>query len=60
VEFADVTVVRAANGILMCRVGDRIVAVPSRRMLPTTTIARLGDRGKLVLSREMALNLGLV
>jgi len=29
-------------------------------MLPVTTIARRGDRGRLVLSREVALNLGLV
>ena len=60
VEFDDVEVIRDANLILMCRVGTKVVAVPPLRMLPGTTIARTGDRGRLVLSRELALNLGLV
>jgi len=60
VEFDDVEVIRDANLILMCRVGTKVVAVPPLWMLPGTTIARTGDRGRLVLSRELALNLGLV
>ena len=47
VEFDDVEVIRDANLILMCRVGTKVVAVPPLRMLPGTTIARMGDRGRL-------------
>jgi len=60
VEFDDVEVIRDTSLILMCRVGMKLIAVPPLRMLPGTTIARTGDRGRLVLSRELALNLGLV
>jgi hypothetical protein len=59
VELDNVEVVRDTKLVLMCRVGRRIVGVSSHRMLPGTTIARQGDRGRLVLSRERALNLGL-
>ena len=59
VTFDDVEV--ASDGVILsCRVGKRVVWVPPRRMLPGTTIARTGDRGRLVLSREVALNLGLI
>jgi hypothetical protein len=60
VEFDDVEVVRHAALILMCRVGDKVVAVPPLRMLPGTTISRTGDHGRLILPREVALNLGLI
>jgi len=38
VEFDDVVVVRRADLVVMCRVGTRVVAVPTRCMLPGTTI----------------------
>ena len=60
VAFDDVEVVRHAALILMCRVGEKIVAVPPLRMLPGTTISQTGDHGRLVLPRELALNLGLI
>ena len=60
VEFRDVEVVRDTSLILICRVGTKTVGVPPRRMLPGTEIARPGDRGRLVLPREVALNLGLL
>ncbi len=59
VTFDDVQVL-SDGVILSCRVGRKFVWVPPRRMLPGTSIARAGDRGRLVLSREAALNLGLV
>jgi hypothetical protein len=59
VEFADVEVVRRADLVLMCRLGTRVVPVPTRLMLPGTTISQTADRGRLVLPREVALNLGL-
>ncbi len=59
VTFDDVEV--ASDGVILsCRVGKKVVWVPPQRMLPGTTIARRGDRGRLVLSREVALNLGLL
>ncbi len=59
VKFDDVEVLRDGV-ILSCRVGRKVVWIPPRRMLPGTTIARKGDRGWLVLPREMALNLDLI
>jgi hypothetical protein len=59
VTFDNVDVV-SDGAILSCRVGKNVVWVPPRRMLPGTTIARAGDRGRLVLSRQTALNLGLI
>ena len=60
VTFDDVEVL-SDGVILSCRVGTKgIVWVPPRRMQPGTTIARTGDRGRLVLSRDVALNLGLI
>ena len=57
--FDDVEV--ASDGVILsCRVGKKVVWVALRRMLPGTTIARTGDRGRLVLRREVALNLGLI
>ncbi len=59
VTFDDVEVA-SAGVMLSCRVGKKVVWVTPRRMLPGTTIAHTGDRGRLVLSRELALNLGLI
>jgi len=60
VTFEDVVVIRRTERVVMCRVGMRVVAVPPRRMLPGTTISETGALGRLVLPREVALNLGLV
>ena len=60
VEFENVHVLGLSALVMMCRIGEQIVAVPSLQILPGTTISRRGDRGRLVLSRRMAINLGLV
>lgn len=61
VEFTDVEVVNADALIVMCRVGTKVVGVPPRRMRTGTTIlAETGAKGSLVISREMAMNLGLL
>jgi hypothetical protein len=60
VTFEDVLVIRRTDLVVICRVGARVVAVPPIRMLPGTTIQESGALGRLVLPREVALNLRLV
>jgi hypothetical protein len=60
VEFTDVEVIRSTPDILVCRVENRVFGIPTRRMLPGTEIAQTGDRGRLVLSKELALNLEMI
>jgi len=60
VTFDNVEGVRRGDLVVMCRVGARVVGVPTRCMLPGTTISGTADRGRLVLPREVALNIGLV
>jgi hypothetical protein len=59
VEFPNVEVLDASGLVLRCRIGDKIVGVPPLRLLPGTTIGQTGDRGMLVLEREVARDLGL-
>ncbi len=59
-EFADVEVISNTGLLLICRIGNRRVALPPQCMLPGTEISRRGDRGRLVLTRAQAVNLGLV
>ncbi len=59
VEFTDVEVVAATYFTLRCFVEGKFVGVPSLRMLPGTDIARRGDRGRLILPRDVAAKLGL-
>lgn len=60
-EFADVEVLKADELIVLCRIGQKVVGVPTRRLLPGTTLtAEAGATGRLVISHEMALNLGLI
>ena len=57
-QFEDVQVLAATNFILMCRIGKKFVGVPCLRALPGTEIARRGDRGRLVLPRDVAEKIG--
>jgi hypothetical protein len=59
-EFEDVHVLATGDLVMMCQIGDQIVKVPSLRILPGTTIAGQGDHGRLVLTRNLAIRLGLV
>ena len=59
VEIADVEVLNDTDLVLYCRVSDEVVAVPSSQMLPGTQIKHRGDRGRLVLPRGVAVDLGL-
>ena len=58
-EFANVHVISGNRFTLMCRVGARVVSVRVRSLLPGTEIKETGDRGRLVLTREAAVSLGL-
>jgi hypothetical protein len=59
VEIADVEALDGGGLVMHCRVGNRVVWVPSLGMLPGTEIKRQGDRGWLVLPHDLAVNLGL-
>ena len=59
VEFRDVEALSYRRLSLVCRVGSTLVSVPPRRILPGSQVRRRGDRGKLVLPKEVAVDLGL-
>lgn len=59
-EFDGVEVIEHTGLVLRCRVGEKVVGVPPALTLSGTTIANTGDYGRLVLSRGLALNLGLL
>jgi hypothetical protein len=59
VEFEDVEVLEAGGLVMRCRVGGKIVLVPPLRLLPGTQIRQTGDRGRLILPHDVAVDLGL-
>ena len=59
VEFPDVEALSYRRLSLVCRVGTTLVSIPPRRTLPGSQVRRCGDRGKLVLPKEVAIDLGL-
>lgn len=59
VEIEDVEVLDGGGLVMHCRIGNRVVWVPSLGMLPGTEIKRRGDRGRLVLPHDPAADLGL-
>ena len=61
VEFMDVEILKADELILLCRIDRKVVGIPTKRLLPGTTIGlHAGSSGRIVISRELALNLGLL
>jgi hypothetical protein len=60
VEFLNVEVLADNPLVLLCRVNGSLVSIALGRLLPGTTVRQCGDRGTLVLTRELATLLGLV
>jgi hypothetical protein len=59
IAFADVEVLADNQLVVLCLVNGRIVTIPLGRMLPGTTVRRYGERGTLVLTRQLATMLRL-
>jgi hypothetical protein len=57
--FDNVEVISATDLVVMCQVGARVVGVAPLHMLPGSDVSRAGDRGRLVLARATAVDLGL-
>ena len=54
-------VVAISEGLaLICEVGGRRVSVPCSQIDPASDVQRPGDRGRLVIPRWLATNLGLL
>ena len=60
ITFEDVRVFDATPLSLRCQVNGKMVRVGRAQMLEGTTIANAGDRGRLVVRRVTARDLGLV
>jgi hypothetical protein len=59
VTFDNVEVISATDLVVVCDVGGRVVGVAPPQMLAGSLVSRAGDRGRLVLSRATAVELGL-
>ena len=59
VELADVDVFASNDIVMLCRINGKVVAVTQRTALPGTEVSRTGDRGLLVLARDVAVGLAL-
>ncbi len=62
VAFEDVEVVKRSDRALLCRVERKEVWVPQSHIALTddAMIRRAGDCGRLVIPRQLAVDLGLV
>jgi len=60
IEFSAAEVLNEqADGMLLCLVGSTRVAISRRLVEAHSTLQRPGDRGRLVLPKVIALQLGL-
>ncbi len=60
VHFGDVEVLGACGADLECRIDKRNVLIPRLLIQPGSDVRQVGDRGKLVIHRWLAIGLGLV
>jgi len=59
VSFTDVELVDGGGYTIQCRINGTLVTLPALFMLPGTTVWSRGDRGTLVMPRQVAAELGL-
>ena len=59
VRFADVAVIRDGGTALLCMIEGREVWVPVLEMQYGSEVAKIGDCGRLVISRQFAEQVGL-
>jgi len=59
VHFSGVEVIGDSGTALLCMIGERQVWVPVLEMKYGSQVAKVGDRGKLVISRWLAEQVGL-
>ncbi len=59
VRVADVEVILDSGTALLCMIGERQVWVPVLEMKYGSEVAKVGDHGKLVISRWLAEQVGL-
>lgn len=60
VEFRDAEVLEETVDALLCRIGQKEVAVPLLLLQPGTAVRLAGDRGTLVIPRWLGIGLGLL
>jgi hypothetical protein len=60
VEFADVVVIGDIGLTVVCRVNGKRVRLPLHEALAGSAIRWSQKRGKLIIRRELAIELGLV
>jgi hypothetical protein len=62
IAFEDVEVVKRSDRALLCRVDSKEVWVPHINIAATdeATIRRPGDCGRLIIPRQLAVELGLL
>jgi hypothetical protein len=59
VTVPDVTVLRALDDALMCRIEKHVRWIPMEKLRDGSTIRQQGDVGMLVVPREFAVEWGL-
>ena len=59
VKVANVQVIRDTDVALLCRIGGLVRFIPQNELRPGS-IARAGDEGDLVITRRLAVELGLI
>ena len=59
VHFSGVEVIGDSGTALLCMIGERQVWVPVLEMKYGSEVAKVGDHGKLVISRWLAEQVGL-
>lgn len=60
IAFHNVAILALNEHVVLCRVHNKVVSIALRRMLPGSVISERGDHSTLVVTRDVAENLGLI